>query len=357
MYKKIKVIALLSSLLIVSSVVYAIERDYPLENTESAQNSRTHYVVLPAQNGGGGERYVKDRVLNTAIKDNKELWIYFGRKVLDDTTTVNKYDYLTQWSRVDLGQGNCVNHFLEQFQQDEDVNKCDNIVMTGMAQGTATILNSLKKIPAKNLQKIKLILLESVLGTPNSAIIHTCYACISSKLTYIPFSRAWIPAIGKILFPSFNPLWGATSLKSAKNVPDNVPVVIMHDTKDFQLSINDSRRLYLELIKNNKEAYLFETVSSRGSHLNILSEIKDKTEALEYKAALQQIYKNNNLPFDEQLLKDKEVIDLSKFQPTEQVVQAKIAKDTSNFYRNLVDGVSILGLGIFAYYKWGKNWF
>lgn len=306
---------------------------------ESFSSNKVNWsIILPGLNGSGGYSYKKNSIVP-----------YQSKKF--------SCDVLNSW-KIDLGQGNCEKHFLAQIKEEDNFNalkKSCSISLHGVSQGTATLIRAFSHLPEEIKSKVKCLTLESVLADGNSAIIHTTNNQISSKLLYIPFSRFWMPWIGKCFFLTYNPLAQQT-LYYAKLLPKDLPIIIMHAKNDPQLSINDARKLYCALYESRKKQkekniYLFEVEG--GVHLDILDAEKGSVKKLKIKA-IQQIYKNHQLPYNTSILKENDAsIKLDEFQPSPTKVKERI-KQANKQYRihNIIDSVTaIAGIVVCSLFK------
>jgi hypothetical protein len=296
------------------------------------EQSGTHAIVLAGQNGGGN--FYHDGILP---KDFTEY------KIIGYNTT-GKYDRLN----IDLGQGNCIRSFEEQLETDPNA-KGKKLVLFGSSQGTATLLNWLAtKSPEDQNKLIAGITLQAVLGTGNRAILHTVEECISSKVTYLPFARAWLPWIAKGLYPTYNP-FGKSVLGSANKISKDIPIMILHHVKDFQLSINDARELYCKLRENgNNNAYLMEVNHGVPMHTEILQGFRFPQQR---QAAIHAFYKKYNLPYSQEF--DTNNVDLSPLQPDVAEVKQKIYESTwkKRYIRNTIDTIATVGIVAYLYKK------
>ncbi len=319
------------------------------ESSERADNREFYSVILPGQNGGGGESYKNNLIVNSNYR---------------------KYEYPEEYFQIDLGQGNCVKHFADQLQKDQNLNN-KNIVGCGISQGTATWVHLLagSEVSEEFKGNVKMLVLESVLGTGNSAITHTVLRGLPS-MTYVPFSRFWLPVGAKLFFPTYNPL-GMQAISSAKKLPKDLPIIIMHDKNDFQLWINDARKFYCAVKESgNDSVYLLETSHSlKGVHLNILNS-EPRRERERKIRAIQAIYKKHGVPYDIASLKRKEDADneeadfneselltlIAEFQPAVEKVKKDI-EETSKIYRthNIIDGSAVVGLLAAFIYAYSTN--
>lgn len=298
-----------------------------------AQQPQFTSISVPGQNGGGTYTFRQNNIVNT--RD----WI--------KTTYPRK--------KIDLGQGNCVAHFESQIPEQLKlgaINKRqhEKYLLYGVSQGTATITNWVAQMPHNEQQeKIGGIVLESTLGSGNSAIMHNAQRIDRVKaLTYLPFSRLWVPWVAKFKFPTYNPL-GKQAISSAKKISPNIPVVIMHAPNDPETSINDSRRLYCKLRENgNQNAYLFEIDTEKEVHVDLFDHDRQKDRKI---AALQAIYKKHNLPHNSGMVIPN-VVPQEVQPPVEEVRQRIKNHDWKKRYvRNAID---ILSAGLELGYLYSR---
>lgn len=271
--------------------------------------NKYYSIILPGQNGCGGQTYEDYKIINTPF--------------------FNHYETLKNCSKIDLGQQNCVAHFDQQL-QDDVIAKKKKLLLYGISQGTSTLLNWLSQKPKEEQNKlVGCIFLESVLGNGNSAILRTLQTQVT-PLAYIPFARYFLPIASKLFFPSYKP-FGMQAINSSAQISSDIPVIIMHNKNDFQLSINDARKVYCSLRENNNNnAYLIE-LDNGDKHLNILSGSSNKDLIL---AAIQTIFKKYKLPNS-----CTTEIALDEFQPSIAHVRQRIKHDSqrTNIIHNTID--------------------
>lgn len=194
------------------------------------------------------------------------------------------------------------------------------------------------------------VVLEGVLGHGNSGIMHT----VSNKIpvvTYLPFARLWIPWLVKLLaFHRYNPL-GKQVFSSAKKLSPNIPVIIMHNINDHQLSINDARETYriLQNARQDKNVYLMELNNPSNDfdgHFNLL------LNQPEQQVALQAIYRKHGLPYNTKI--HKSGVDLTDYQPSVKDVARRIKKSSraSLWTRNVVDAFAATAIISVLYLKY-----
>jgi len=284
-----------------------------------------HAIILPGQNGSGGEVAQANGVVNAQ--------------------SVKRYGVPKK--DIDLGQANCIQHFEEQFSQDKDAQKAPNILY-GASQGTATLVNWLATKSNEGQEAIaKHIVLESVLGTPESAIMHT--ASNVTGITYLPFARLWSPWVAKAAaFIKYKP-YGKNVLESITQISHNIPIVMLHDEYDFQLSVNDARRAYNQARRaGHNKVYLIET--QKGRHLNL-------TGGWERDPCNQK---------DDGLIEEVKVVNTRikngskencKYQPSVEEVQTRIDRSTRcQFWtRNAIDALAFTAGAAWVYSKYLKH--
>ena len=267
----------------------------------------THIVVIPGQNGLGGQN----------LSD-----------VLPHYTNVHHVE--TPLYLPDFGQNRCISYLEKTLQPvlQQAANKQISVILHASSQGTATALNyfayAKEKSPIKttknkskiqvhdnitkdcvNLQKIKALILESVLLTGSSAIEHTL------QMGNVPGAYYYMPYLAKCLYPFYVPA-GRQAISSCNHLPKDLPVIIMHAPQDPQLSFQDSQALYAHLTQNGYKNVYFISVAD-GYHVLLL-----RQNSLETKVLQAILHKHNLLtvkPEEEQELKK---IDLTPYQPEAQ---------------------------------------
>jgi len=237
-------------------------------------------IVLPGQNGCGGDSFIANHLINTNL--------------------ISRYQTLEKISNIDLGQENCIAHFEKQLYNDpitEKFKKNFNLkkILYGVSQGTATLTNWLAQQPQKEQEKIGALILESVLGTGNSAISHTVESMAPCSSSIPESSLAYTAKV--VAFPAYKPN-GLQALNSAKKLSNNLPVLIMHHENDPQLSIDDARKLYCTLREQgNKNVYFIEVNNQTKAHLDILNTITNREDKIRKIAGIQAFFKKYNMPY------------------------------------------------------------
>lgn len=324
-----KVVALFAFLLVCALPIRAMDQKHTHE---------FHSIIMPGLNGGGGQTSRANNVVNTAPQNTTE------------------YDILPA-AQADLGQKNCVADFERQFNQNRTtLNR--KYLLYGFSQGTATLTHWLaKKTHAQQNEATQLLVLEGVLGSGNSAIQHTV-GYHAPFAPYLPFARLWLPWAAKaVALRGYNPL-GTTTIELAKKLSPTLPVVIMHNQGDTELSINDAREYYCALREQgNNNAYLME-IDNGKAHCEVLSEYYREDgypERHDKIRDLQAIYKKHGLPSKPQGNSYEPIDDhnspfhfTQEYQPSVQEVRRRISKTTGykNILRNTIDimsGALILG--------------
>lgn len=252
---------------------------------------RLHVYAIPGQNGSGSEaRYVKKLL---------------GKKSVEVTQVQ------TPTALPDLGQNRCIKYLREAVKSRG--NSPEGIIHA-TSQGTATALNYVAYEDKG--KQIKALILESTLGSGNSGIHHTASGPLMemtfpalSKITNLPLSYYWAPYVAKAMFPAYSPS-GKQAIRSIKDVPTNMLVVIAHSKEDMQLSYDDACALYYGLREQgNNNAYLI--TKDGDKHLWILKDDKQVVRAILHKHTLLASP-------DEEQGKMLGNIDLSAYQPPHQ---------------------------------------
>ncbi len=248
---------------------------------------------------------------------------------------------------IDFGQRHCMQDFAEQFAADENARLGKNII-TAVSQGTATVVNYFAEKTYEEQEKVAAFILESVLGSPHSAIMHT----VSNipGVTYLPLARLWIPAAAKAFMYRKYQFSGPQLISSAKKISPNIVAVLMHHERDPQLPLCDAREAYIGFQSrpnSQNNAYLMELSDPFGElrHFDLLRDNPEK------EIALQAIYKKHGLPFKEQPDVDLDAIDLSPYQPSIAEVKARIWQSTwkSFLVRNVIDAGALAAAGTMLY--------
>ena len=289
--------ALLLSLVVTSVSTFTIKAMEKERKNVLCGNNDFYSIILPGQNGLGGEDYERNSVVNAPCK---------------------RYETLLSSWQIDLGQENCIRHFEKQLEADENAKNTDRMMLHGISKGCATVLNATARMTKKKQAKVKCITLEAVLGSGNNAINHTA-KMVSGPIINIPGVKSVLPWIAKIFFPSYNPS-GKQALSSAQDLSTDITFVIIHSENDLQLPINDARELYLKLLEQeNNNTYLIE--SPMCAHFNILDYDPERRNKIK---AIQAIYRNHNLPYNKNILQNDEQPDIKKFQPSSDDVKERI---------------------------------
>lgn len=208
-------------------------------------------LAIPGMNGGGSDaKYVK-RILEVPKAD---------------IITVQTPRWLP-----DLGQQRCMKLL------DEVVKKGGNedYLIHATSQGGATALNY-TALHDKGVH-IKGMILEAPLVHGNSAIHHTMQGPLAAPFSAIgklPFSYYWLPYATKLIYPFYRP-GGTQAIHSVKDIPKDMPIIIIHALEDPQISIDDASALYHALRKTGHNNVYFLRVYS-NDHLYIIKRDDDK---------------------------------------------------------------------------------
>ncbi len=305
-------------------------------NIQGSQlDSGYHSICLPGQNNAGGDSFRRNGVANG---ETHAMYSSLG------------YGHsFAERHLIDFGQKHCIRDFSEQFAADEDAG-LGKVIVTAASQGTATVVNFLAQKSHAEQEAIAALVLEALLGSPHSAIMHT----VSNVplVTYLPFARLWIPLATKALAFRKYQFFGPQLIVSAKKISPNIVVVCMHDERDPQLSLDDAREGYIAFqsrANSQNNAYLMELRDPNGylRHLDLLDGNPEQ------RAALQAIYKKHGLPFKECPDYDLDNIDLRPYQPSIAEVKKRIMQSSwkSLLARNVIDATTLALVASIALFK------
>lgn len=258
-----------------STVVFILFFAPILLGMEHRENPLTVYAV-PGQNVKGGESwYIKD------IFGGKTNVIFVPTPSLYDgssleTAKIPDLSSTSYFGQIpDFGQHNCLEHLQKTMAHTHKDD--EKFIFHGTSQGTATILNYLAQPNAK---KPAAVILESVLGSGNSAIHHT----VNSALYFVRYGFSWtnfkinfkakenaafktiakytlayywMPYFATMFFPPYRPSSGLQAIKSVSAIPNDIPIIIIHAIDDPQLSHDDACALYYGLVQNGNQNVYF----------------------------------------------------------------------------------------------------
>ncbi|MFH1832104.1 MAG: hypothetical protein ABH827_04885 [bacterium] len=203
---------------------------------------------------------------------------FFGCKMIGEEGP----EWASVWSKKDsgvkqscLGQNDDINVIVKQLETCFKEKK--EVVGVAVSKGAATWINTigwLAELRPKYLAHIKALVLESPFATPATIPVHAFGNFLGIERLINMFGCSQVPEeFVRSQYKNYNPK-GITPLKAittqwCKDAVDrNMVVVFLHSKKDRLISINDSRRLYIELKKLKfKNVYLIEIAA--GEHANI----------------------------------------------------------------------------------------
>lgn len=241
--------------------------------------NNVHLVIVPGQNGSGGAntRVVLPRYTLASLEKEPHLRKY-------KATTPKGW----LWDSIDFGQANCQKHLQEVFTQ---LKKDDFVMYHLTSQGTTTGVIDIVKNPGR----VKAVILEAPMLSGNSAIYHTVNSVInyltSGSITGLPgISYYVLPYFAKILYPGYAPA-GEQMIFNVDKLPTDLPIFIIHNTQDPQLSYADALGLYAFLRQTNDNVYFMSHYKDCPEHMELL-ESTDTKEIAAVNAFLQKY----NLP-------------------------------------------------------------
>lgn len=205
-------------------------------------------VIVPGQNGEIGSS--ADRFSSCLQKDSR-------KRFSVSTPMVG-----------DFGQAKCMQRLYRVLSQESNVIPKDmHSIFFLTSQGSATginFFNDKAQGASAQVKKPIAIIVQSGMLSGNSAIYHTVTNIFVPFVAYLPLSYYWLPYLAKIGFPFYCP-GGDQPVFNVKNIPNNIPIIILHCTNDQQLSFEDAQGFYAELCRNgNKNVYFFEMPNSDG---------------------------------------------------------------------------------------------
>ena len=226
----------------------------------NTQINSSQLFVIPGQNGLGGQNI--DKILPG----------FEPKKV----KTPCRY--------IDFGQTNCQKLLKDQIGPNDR-----DILIHASSQGTATAINW----TANNPDKVKALILESVLLTGNSAIHHTMDSMIFPGIGKVPGSYYLFPYLAKLIFPFYAPA-GEQPIFNAENLPKNLPIIIIHATKDAQLNFKDAQALYAFLKSEMKHDNVYLMPIDKESHVLLLGANSQETKGIKSILANHNLYQKEN---------------------------------------------------------------
>jgi hypothetical protein len=276
-----------------------------------------HAVIIPGQNGLGGvhgEYILSQHGIKTHDAGTVQLWIDFGQK-------------------------NCIAHCAKKIAPLQQNNDVGGIIILASSQGSATALGYVAQHP----EKIRLIMIESMLASGNSAIDWTI------GRGSIPGGYYILPYLAKLFFWSYNPT-GTQAIHAVDKINTDIPIVIAHCTKDFQLAYSDAEAIYAGLhASGNKNIYLIPIDNGHAQHVELITSSSQECKIIDA-ILVKHNLSNKNL---------KEPVDLAPYQPqpNNQTYAKLIARE--NKLRSVAPFIKLgvfTGLGIFTgiaalYYK------
>lgn len=243
---------------------------------------------VPGQNDKGSECYQVAR-----LTGGDDQGVLFGHV---DTPSFPK---------IDFGQGYCLTHLRSGLQK----RVREKEIIHATSQGTATALNYLAEDKAG---RIKGAVLEAVLASGNSAILHTVGGPLMPPLNRFarwPLAYYWMPYIAKALYPFYSPT-GMQPIKSIQQISRDIPIVLAHSKGDPQLPFSGACAVYYALRNRGFKNTYF--VQKKGfKHLQILE------NSVHGSSIIKAIFQRHGLQENPAgaVAAAAPAIDLSKYQP------------------------------------------
>ncbi|MGI4850468.1 MAG: alpha/beta hydrolase [Janthinobacterium lividum] len=275
------------------------------ELKKNIRRTREHIVTIPGQNGAGGG----------------DMSLFFDDFRIVHTVPTPSYFY------ADLGQNNCLT-MLKETMDNVVPKEARGVIIHASSQGTATALNYAAQYP----ERISALILEAVLPSGNSTIVHTVESTLLTGVQKIPGSNWWLPYLAKVSMPFYS-LSGLQPILNVENIP-NIPIIIIHSRLDPQTPFTGAQALYAGLRKFGRDETYLITIEEIG-HVCLLH--KEKHPDIIH--AVQSILWHNNIFFDKKFpgLPKK---DLEKYQPD--------LEECNIHYENLVTQENAFRKSIFS---------
>lgn len=292
-------------------------------------SDNTHIVVIPGQNGLGGNDYYMEKIFSEYAPS---LHLLINEEKIHYCATPGLFP--------DLGQKRCQNDLKTTLLPLLENPNVEKIIFHASSQGSATALNYLAN---NHHDKIKAVIIEAAMASGNSAISY-------NLKTESLFSYCCAAYLTKIRFPFHSPA-GQQAIFSIKKIPTNIPIVILHNKEDQCLSYFDALALYEGLVMTRTREtniYLIPIGDNQGqNHVNLLNN-KQHKEKIE---ALKAILRKHELPTNLDISIDP---DLNPYQPevtTPDYYDDLIHKENAIWYFDYVVKAGLFGLFLYIMYK------
>lgn len=198
------------SLLLISSLLYSMENVFP-------EKRNLVVYAVPGRNGIGSKTKHIQEIFN--LSPNTEVVHVPIPSVFQD-----------------IGQSSCMSKLLHALENEkrDDI----DILLYGVFEGAATVLNYLPFLKNKN---IKAVILESVLTSGNSAMYHKITWPLTDIefLKDVPGSYYFIPYFATVLHWGYRP-GGRQPIKSVDEIRSDIPIIIIHSKNDNRFSFGEA---------------------------------------------------------------------------------------------------------------------
>ena len=229
----------------------------------------------------------------------------------------------------DLGESTVSATLFKDTIQQAQLNNSFKALMMGVGLGCSTILHNFNQLSEADKKKVAMIVLESPIADIENTIKNMAKdgACATflSSLLYSTSSSVgitdWvIRRIGYSKFKRNKP----TPLQRLKSIDADTTLIFIHNAHNETTPASDAMSLYKEAISLGRTAYLFIVSSSYGGEYRTLESILNNDQKELTIGAIQQILKNNDLPYSKASLKaglkqqnnTTTELDLSAYQPS-----------------------------------------
>lgn len=309
--------AIVVAILIISQSVCAME-----QSNNNNENNDFYTVVVPGEPGYGCFDLFRDDIINTDSDHTYQVPLDYYAHDLGQSKSEDNLDSLI-CDRFGPGymriRGLPASVGLDSaFGADAYATK-PKMLLYGVGQGASTLINWLARESHEGQEaRIQGLVLESVIGSGESALAHMVKNT-SSVVKSIPGHAYWLPSVIKYWYFHKYDAQEDQAINSAKKISPNIPVILIHNSRDKQLPINDARALYCVLREKNDNVYLFETNLAYPMNNGLL---KYDRAAHRKIAAIQAIYKKYGLPYNQDIELPQAI---TEFQPPINTVRLRIS--------------------------------
>lgn len=193
----------------------------------------------------------------------------------------------------------------------------NGVIGYGYSRGAATWLTTLGTGNAPYMPNV-LIVEAPFATTHNTSLFAFIKSSLQSLAELFAFDQTTTDHLLKRIVGSFfqqHDVGGTQPINVVANIPHDLPILLVHAQDDAVIPIDDSRKLYLELVKSgHKHVYLLE-LPEGGHGLCLWGPYGEL-----YRNVVHTFYQKYNLPYNPDFAQG---ISLENYQPTEQDIENK----------------------------------